>query len=140
MSVPWYQAGLAFECRRCGKCCGGEPGYVWVADAEVERLAGALGLAPRHFRTAYCRKALGRLSLRERADGDCVLLAPEGCTVYAARPRQCRTFPFWPEHVSSPEAWARLARSCPGVGGGRLHDAGEILAALAAAPAVASEV
>jgi len=140
MSAPWYQAGLAFECRRCGRCCGGAPGHVWVTDPEIGELAGALGLVPRHFRAAYCRKALGRLSLRERADGDCVLLAPGGCTAYAARPRQCRTFPFWPEHVESPAAWARLAASCPGVNSGGIHGAGEIAAALAEAPAVASGV
>jgi Fe-S-cluster containining protein len=131
VSAPWYQAGLAFECQRCRKCCGGEPGYVWVSEAEADALARELGLTPRHFLSAYCRKVFGRISLRERNDGDCVLLSPAGCTVYQSRPLQCRTFPFWPEHMASPEAWERLAGSCPGVNRGRLHDAAEIAAALA---------
>ncbi|HOX06721.1 MAG TPA: YkgJ family cysteine cluster protein [Planctomycetota bacterium] len=131
---PWYAAGLAFECQRCRKCCGGEPGYVWIDETELGRLAAEMGLNPQHFRSAYCRKVFGRISLRERADGDCVLLGPEGCTVYASRPLQCRTFPFWPEHVESPEAWERLAQSCPGVNRGRVHPAGEIEAAKAGRP------
>src|SRR5207248_8895996 len=32
---PWYQDGLAFTCTRCGKCCTGEPGFVWVTDDEL---------------------------------------------------------------------------------------------------------
>jgi len=129
-SAPWYEGGLAFECQRCRKCCGGEPGYVWVDDAEIEALARELGLNARHFRSAYCRKVFNRISLRERSDGDCVLLGPEGCTVYRSRPSQCRTFPFWPEHVESPEAWERLSKSCPGVNRGRTHDIDEISDAL----------
>ena len=44
MSTPdpeptWYQDGLAFECTRCGACCTGAPGYVWVNDEEIARLA-----------------------------------------------------------------------------------------------------
>ena len=60
-----------------------------------------------------------------------MLLSSGGCTVYQSRPLQCRTFPFWPEHVASPEAWERLAGSCPGVNRGRLYAAAEIAAALA---------
>ena len=33
-SAPWYRDGLRFTCTRCGNCCTGAPGYVWVdADA-----------------------------------------------------------------------------------------------------------
>ena len=30
MAEPWYRDGLRFECTRCGHCCTGAPGYVWV--------------------------------------------------------------------------------------------------------------
>ena len=44
----------------------------------------------------YTRKAQGRVTLRERANGDCVFWDRKaGCTVYPARPAQCRTWPFW---------------------------------------------
>src|SRR5205823_2577695 len=34
----------------------------------------------------------GSRTLRRREDGSCVHLGPEGCTVYAHRPRGCRTY------------------------------------------------
>ena len=36
---PWFQDGLHFECTQCGKCCTGEPGFVWVNDEEIDKLA-----------------------------------------------------------------------------------------------------
>jgi len=27
---PMYKDGLRFECQRCGSCCRGEPGVVWM--------------------------------------------------------------------------------------------------------------
>ena len=70
----------------------------------------------------------GKQSLRERANGDCVLLDGKGCSSYAVRPQQCRAYPFWPEVVKSREAWLREARRCPGIGVGELHSAEAILA------------
>ena len=102
--APWYAAGLRFSCRRCGRCCTGEAGYVWVTDAEAAAIAAELGVDPDDFRRRYMRKAGAGFSLRERANGDCVLLRPgEGCLAYRARPVQCRTFPFWPENVQTEE-------------------------------------
>ncbi len=40
---PWYQDGLRFTCTMCGKCCTGDPGYVWVTDEELAALAKFLG-------------------------------------------------------------------------------------------------
>ena len=53
-----------------------------------------------------------------------------GCTIYPVRPRQCRTFPFWPENLESPEAWEEATETCHGVGSGklyRLEDIGSVL-------------
>lgn len=131
MAAPWYCDGLAFECRRCRRCCGGAPGYVWVSPGEIAQLSSALALSTADFSATHCRAAGGGVSLRERADGDCVLLGPEGCTAYAARPQQCRSFPFWPETLGSADSWRDLARTCPGVGSGRVYTLEEIRAILA---------
>lgn len=119
MPSPWYRDGLCFECQCCRACCRGEPGYVWVSEAEIAALAAALGRDAEGFRREHCREAGGRTSLCERPDGDCVLLGADGCLAYEARPAQCRTFPFWPEHLDRPAGWERLGRECPGVGRGR---------------------
>ena len=126
MANVWYHAGLRFECQRCGGCCRGEPGYVWVRDLEIAAIARFLALSRDQFLERYVRQVFGDLSLTERPNGDCVLWSPDGCLIYPVRPTQCRTFPFWNEYVRSPEAWEAAGRRCPGVGKGRLYTAAEI--------------
>jgi Fe-S-cluster containining protein len=125
MSERWYREGLRFSCTRCGDCCTGRPGYVWVTQAELEELAAFLELSLDELLARYVRKVGSRLSLIERANGDCVFF-DKGCTVYPARPVQCRTFPFWPENLKSGRAWDEVGSECPGVGKGRLYSAEEI--------------
>jgi Fe-S-cluster containining protein len=125
--APWYADGLAFECTRCGKCCTGEPGYVWVTDEELAAIAKFLGRPAGEVRELYSRRARGRRSLRERANGDCVFWDREkGCTVYPVRPPQCRTWPFWESNVATPEDWDRTCRVCPGSGHGEVIPVEEI--------------
>ena len=125
---PWYADGLTFECQRCGGCCRGEPGYVWITEAGIRRMADALGLTADEFRATYVRRVGPRLSLKEFAGGDCVLWGgnDRGCLVYSVRPIQCKTFPFWHVHVKSRKTWEALADYCPGVNEGRLFSAKEI--------------
>ena len=121
----WYRGGLRFACRRCGACCTGEPGYVFLGTGEAEALAGHLGLAPAAFAARHLRRVCGGVSLREEADGRCTLW-DGACRAYAVRPRQCRSYPFWPRVVASREEWEREGAACPGIGSGALHAAGEI--------------
>lgn len=124
---PWYAAGLRFACQRCGACCTGAPGYVWVEPAEIAPIAAGLGMEPAAFLARHTRRVDGGLSLREEPDGRCVLFAAgRGCSVYEARPRQCRTWPFWARIVASPKAWEREAADCPGMGRGALVGPEEI--------------
>lgn len=127
MSEPWYRDGLRFECTRCGDCCTGAPGYVWVTDEEIAALAAYRGESVAEFTAAHTRAVGRRRSLRERANGDCVLFdRGRGCTVYAARPAQCRTWPFWESNVATPEDWERTCEACPGSGKGELIPPEEI--------------
>src|SRR2546422_530762 len=105
---PWYSAGLRFECTRCGNCCTGEPGYVWLDAKEVKDIAAAVELSEAEFQAAYTKKTPRGLSLREKPSGDCVFFDRQrGCTIYAIRPQQCRTWPFWESNVASPKSWER---------------------------------
>lgn len=124
----WYRDGLRFECTRCGKCCTGEPGYVWVNDEELVALAKFRGEPLREFRAVYTRPARGGVTLKEKANGDCVFFeAGRGCTVYRVRPRQCRTWPFWESNVETPADWERTTAICPGSGQGELIPVEEIV-------------
>ncbi|HLA84766.1 MAG TPA: YkgJ family cysteine cluster protein [Thermoguttaceae bacterium] len=125
---PWYYEGLRFGCKGCGECCSGEPGYIWVNEAEIHALAAALGIAPEDFEGKYVRNEGRRRTLKERADGDCVLqdAVTRRCLAYAVRPRQCRSWPFWPSNLRTPEAWQQTCKDCPGAGKGRLVELVEI--------------
>jgi Fe-S-cluster containining protein len=112
----WYEGGLRFECTRCGRCCTGGHGYVWVTESEAHRLAARLALDLDAFGRRYLRRIGDRYALLESPrDGACVFLAGELCTVYEDRPSQCRRFPFWDDHLASPEAWRRAAVECEGI-------------------------
>jgi hypothetical protein len=117
----WYEDGLRFECTRCGACCGGEPGYVWVTDEEIAAMAEHLGIPVERFTRDYCRRAFWRISLRERRNGDCAMLTEEGCAVYPVRPEQCRTWPFWPDNIIRRGRWIEVRERCPGAGRGKLY-------------------
>jgi hypothetical protein len=118
-TAPWYAAGLRFSCQRCGACCTGAPGYVWLEAADVAAIAARLGLETADFLASHARRVDGGLSLREETDGRCVLFESGlGCRAYEARPRQCRTWPFWARIVATSDAWEREAADCPGMGKG----------------------
>ncbi len=126
---PWYHKGLRFQCSQCGDCCTGAPGYVWVNKEEITRLAQEVGIPDiETFREKYVRKVGVRESLREYGNGDCVFFDTEArkCTVYEARPRQCRTWPFWDSNLRDPEAWERTCEVCPGSGQGKLYSIEQI--------------
>lgn len=125
-AAPWYQEGLRFECVRCGGCCRGEPGYVWVREIEIAAIARFLRHDVAEFTKTYVRREWGDWALVELANGDCVFWSPQGCRIYPVRPAQCRTFPFWREYVQSARGWALAARRCPGVNKGTLRLPAEI--------------
>ncbi len=126
---PWYADGLRFQCTQCGNCCTGAPGFVWVNKEEIEALAQLIGIRDvDEFERLYVRKIGMRKSLVEFPNGDCVFFDNEKrtCTVYAARPRQCRTWPFWNSNLRSPQAWQETCQQCPGSGKGKLYSLEQI--------------
>jgi Fe-S-cluster containining protein len=124
---PWYQGGLRFRCTQCGTCCTGAPGYVWVEDEEIAAIARFLGEPLEQVTELHTRTTRRGRSLREKANGDCVFYDKKvGCTIYEARPAQCRTWPFWESNVQTPAAWQRCCDICPGSGQGELIPAEEI--------------
>ncbi len=125
---PWYHEGLKFKCTGCGDCCSGAPGYVWLNKAEIAAMAELMELEVSDFEDQYVRSVGVRKSLVEFDNGDCVLLDAETrkCTVYEARPRQCRTWPFWDSTLKNEEAWQETCDVCPGSGKGKLYSLEQI--------------
>ncbi len=112
----WYAEGLPFSCTGCGKCCTGSPGYVWIDEEEIEEMAAFLRIPRALFMRKYVRRVGSRHSLVEKKPHyDCIFLKENQCEVYGARPTQCRTFPFWPQNLSSKKAWEETAKQCEGI-------------------------
>ena len=95
----------AFEpsaCDTCaGNCCIGESGYIWITEKEINVLAMHLNITQEELRIKYLNKISYKHSIKEvKLSEDnfaCVFfnLEKRQCSIYEARPRQCRTFPFW---------------------------------------------
>jgi hypothetical protein len=56
----------------------------------------------------------------------CGVNGSKGCAIYDVRPTQCRTWPFWPSNLRSPDDWNRAAQKCPGINKGKLYTFDEI--------------
>lgn len=120
---PWYEDGLRFACTRCGNCCGGAPGNVYVSELEIDALAERLGLDRAAFIRRYTRRIRRsdgpHVSLIEQPNYDCIFFRRgSGCTIYEDRPKQCRTWPFWRGNIEYREDWETAAEDCPGIGRG----------------------
>ena len=113
--MTWYKEGLKFKCTECGKCCTGSPGGVFVTMEEISAMADFLGCTREVFIASFTRRENGRLCLIDRPKNyDCVFLKDKKCQVYAARPKQCRTFPWWKENLESWAAWKNEKQRCEG--------------------------
>lgn len=125
---PWYADGLRFTCTQCGNCCTGGPGVVWVTEEEIRQIAAIRNETYGEILIHHTRLVGGRRSLKEYPNGDCTFFDPQSrkCTLYSARPAQCRTWPFWPSLLTSPETWKQVATVCPGADQGRLVPLEEI--------------
>lgn len=106
-------------CDSCGgRCCIGEPGFTWISPKEIEKLADLLQKPTEEVMDTYIVEAQNRYSLTEKSIGDnlfaCIFFDTEkgACTIYEARPEQCRTFPFWDEYLIVKDD---TYYNCPGI-------------------------
>jgi Fe-S-cluster containining protein len=123
----WYSCGLHFECTGCGNCCAGpEQGDIWITAAEIELLARHLGMPEANVRKRFITRIGFRTSIIEdKRTKDCIFLQTDpdgkrGCTIYPARPNQCRTWPFWSYNLNTPDDWNKTAQKCLGINRGPL--------------------
>ena len=91
-----------------------------MTDDDIGHIAQVTGKSLGEIRHFHTRQIGGRTSLTEFANGDCTFFDGQTrrCTVYAARPAQCRTWPFWESTTATPAAWRDVQRGCPGAGTG----------------------
>lgn len=116
MDKNWFDQGVKFKCTGCGKCCTGEPGYVWLKEEDIKGIAAHLNLDRATFLRKHTRSTHGRISLNEHPRTyDCEFFRDSKCLIYKARPMQCRTFPFWEENLISKRAFLSVGDRCEGI-------------------------
>lgn len=122
----FFDAGIRFECQRCGACCTGDPGVVRINNQEIQSVADFLEMLPSELIRLHLRPIDGGFSIVEEADGRCRFF-DQGCLIYPVRPFQCRTFPFWFNLMRSSRQWQQVLKECPGIGFGELYTRERIL-------------
>ncbi len=130
----FHKTKLRFECTGCSDCCRGDPeAYAFVTEGEAEAIRNFLGLSWDWFRRRYLVTAAdGGLALQLNSSYDCCFLDANGrCKIYPVRPKQCSSYPFWPELVASAAAWKTASFTCEGIGRGREWSSDEIESILA---------
>lgn len=121
----FYDDGLKFACKRCGRCCGSAPGFVYLSRRDLLTLCKGLDMSVRSFVAKYCRftsyyEGQSVLALKEKSNYDCILF-DKGCSAYQFRPLQCSTYPFWTWMIEDKESWDIVAESCGGMNQGKLY-------------------
>jgi Fe-S-cluster containining protein len=118
------------ECQRCTACCRW-PGDVRLESGEIHRLARHLDVPEHEFIQRFTRLSADRrgLSLAEKANGECIFLTGNDCSVQSVKPQQCRDFPnLWnfpgfeqacraiPRELA-PDEWRRRVEAATGRSG-----------------------
>jgi len=118
-----YKKGIRFKCQGSAKCCvsRGSYGFVYLSKKDIKRLSDYTSLKIYEFINLYCDKTEGFTHLKEKNKlGNCLFLDNNSCSVYNARPTQCRTWPFWPENIKSKNWKENITKFCPGIGKGKI--------------------
>ncbi len=112
----------AFDSKGCdtcqGKCCIGESGNIWINKFEIENLSKHLNITLNDLRIKYLEKRGYKYSIKEVQLSEdnyaCVFfnLNKKQCSIYEARPTQCRTFPFWDYFKNNKE---EVIQECPAI-------------------------
>lgn len=106
-------------CDSCkGNCCIGESGYIWITIQEIENLAKHLNITLDEVRIKYLEKKGYKYTIKEVKLAEdnyaCTFfnLEKKQCSIYEARPVQCRTFPFWEYFKENIE---EVCTECPAI-------------------------
>jgi Fe-S-cluster containining protein len=125
----WWSEGLRFQCQGSGNCCTshGEYGFVYLTPEDRQRMADELGMSLAAFTKKHCERTNGFFHLKEDGKNpDCLFLKDKRCSIYKARPIQCRTWPFWPDAMNAKTWKKEVVTFCPGVGKGPVIPASHI--------------
>jgi len=100
------EANPKLDCLKCPSLCCRLAGYVEVTELDIARLSRQLGLSRAEFEARHIihRTRAGKKRIKQ-ADRTCQFLDNRRrCTVYEARPTDCRGYNCW-EHTDNPTVY-----------------------------------
>ena len=102
--------GESLDCLKCPAFCCRTAGYVEVSRNDIRRLAKFLGLTVREFEARHIVERTRKGSKRIKSGfGTCQFLGDDRrCTVYPARPRDCRGYVCWNQENTTVYDFARF--------------------------------
>jgi uncharacterized protein len=105
---------IRFECKKCGACCG--VGFIYLKKGEAKRIADFLNIPEKQFKKKHTEwfLFLGR-ALKWGNGGACMFLNNKECSIYAARPSQCSTWPYWERIINNKSDFDRAKAYCKGI-------------------------
>ena len=107
---------VSFNCHKCENCCSDPNGWVYLDNEDIKRLSLFFNLQPFEFTAKYVKYCKGNAVLSAPDfNPDCYFDKNQRvCKIYSARPRQCRTFPFWLNYCPTADSKQQLYLSCQG--------------------------
>ena len=101
------------DCLKCPALCCRLAGYVEVTRHDIRRLAKHFGLRPKEFEAKHIVQVTrcGKKRIKH-ADQTCQFLGPDRrCTVYEARPKDCRGYICWDQNDDTVYDFARFLQT-----------------------------
>jgi len=110
VKLPVTTENPPLSCLKCASFCCKLAGYVEVRRADVRRLAKHLGLTVREFEEKHVVEVTrkGEKLIKSGFDTCQFLTADRRCSVYSARPRDCREYICWDQHDSTVYDFAKF--------------------------------
>lgn len=120
----YKQAPVHFSCTGCGRCCLGHPdeNMIELASGELKKISQFLKMGKNDFLSRYGVELENKTQgIAINRQGRCVFLQKNNrCSIYTVRPRQCLTYPYWPEIMVSQAAWDNEVNRCEGINTGKV--------------------
>jgi uncharacterized protein len=116
MTSWWEKEPLRFECQTdCFKCCV-KPGIVHFDRDDIRETSDLLEVSPAEFKKTYLVRDQDYWVLEVGKGGEpCTFLTDQGCSIHSGKPKQCSSYPFWRENLSSKSMWRLVGVYCPGI-------------------------
>jgi Fe-S-cluster containining protein len=110
VKVPVTTENPPLSCLKCASFCCKLAGYVEVRRSDIRRLAKHLGLTVAEFEEKHLVEVTrkGEKLIKSGYDTCQFLDANRRCTVYSARPRDCRQYVCWDQHDSTVYDFAKF--------------------------------